>query len=163
MFTRGSTLFLYWNVNTIYISVSGDDGLSDNNGSFTVEIEVCVDYPGVRIIFLFDNSCRVIYKGKRHPKDKSSYISMHKDSCQRRVVGYHTKLREKNRTTVGHYEGFFENKILTATISNTKLSDSDVEDLKNNTSLADHTHVSEIATMLSDGDGGVEQIYFRFS
>ena len=76
-------------------SVSGDEGLSDNTGSITTKTKVHVEYPGTGVVFLPVNSSRVIYKGKSHPKDKASYICIHKYSLQRRIGGYHTKLRGK--------------------------------------------------------------------
>ena len=132
------------------LSVSGDEGLSDNTGSTTTETQVYVEYPGTGVVFLPLNSCRAIYKGKNHPEDKASYICRHKDSCKGRVGGYHTKLREKNRATIGYYEGVYENNVLIAALNNTQLSDSEVKDITEDTRLADRAHASAIGALLTD-------------
>ena len=132
------------------LSVSGDEGLSDNTGSTTAETNAYEEYPGTGVVFLPENSCRAIYKHRSHPKDKASYICMRKDSCQRRVGGYHTKLREKNRADIGHYEGVYENNVLIAALNNTKLSNSEVDDLTENARLADRANASVIGAMLAD-------------
>ena len=106
------------------LSVSGDEGLSDNTGSTTTETKAYVEYPGTGVVFLPENSCRAIYKHKSHPKDKASYICMHKDSCEGRIGGYHAKLREKKRADIGYYEGMYKNRVLIAALSNTQLSNS---------------------------------------
>lgn len=132
------------------LSVSGDEGLSDNTGSTTTETKVYVEYPGTGVVYLPENSCRAIFKGRRHPEDKASYICIRKDTCQKRVGGYHTKLRENDRATAGYYEGVYKDHVLTAALSDTKLTDSDVKDLTDNTRLADRAHASAIGAMIAD-------------
>ena len=131
------------------LTVSGVEGLSDNTDSTTTKTKICVEYHGTGF-FLHVNSCHVIYKGRGYPEDKASYFYMQKDSCQRRIGGYHTKLREKKRATIGYYEGIYKNNVLAAALNNTRLSDSNVEDLKNNTRLADRAHTSAIGAILAD-------------
>ena len=56
------------------LSVSGDEGLSDNTGSTTTETNAYVEYPGTGVVFLPENSCRAIYKHRSHPKDKALHL-----------------------------------------------------------------------------------------
>ena len=132
------------------LSVSGDEGLSDNTGSTTTRTKVHVEYPGTGVVFLPESSCRAIYKHKNHPKGKASYICMYKEPCGVRIGGYHTKLREKKIADSGYYEGMYKNSVLIAALSNTKLSNSEVEDLTENARLEDRAHASAIGSMLAD-------------
>ena len=91
--------------------LSEDEGFSDKSGSVSTENEVHVEIAGTDVVLIPENSCRVIYKHRTHPKGEAAYICMHKESCNKHMGGYHSKLREKHRIVIGYYKDVYDSNV----------------------------------------------------
>ena len=131
--------------------LSEDEGFSDKSGSVSTENEVHVEIAGTGVVLIPENSCRGIYKHRTHPKGEGAYICMHKESCNKRVGGYHSKLREKHRAVSGYYKGVYDtNGNLKAAMHGSFLTKDEVDKIKNQAKASDRAQAKALSDINLD-------------